>query len=283
MSSAKLDTDTHHPIDFYYKRRDNNLENLMHTKRIFSTLAILAAMLLAAVASQAKQSPPPKPAALEEQTISPAEIQKLIMVRDCYVGCSAKIKQGVILRTEGMACIDLCISDALAAQSGPGRLTGQLYVKFADGRIEKGLKIPIRLLSLAGVPEDAPKDVLAMRDSAIELINNALSSSSGTVCAALDEYEKCGYGMEPALARFMLSAGDTDIDEGTFSVGGIPEGSYVLWVDWFRPNTKDINAGSLYRWLIPFRVGEQHSINVELNEKNISYILLNFPRSMVNK
>jgi hypothetical protein len=258
----------------------------MQIKHAFSTVIILAALLLPGVACEAKAKAKAVPApatdspAAAEQTMSRAEMQQLIVVRDCYVGCSSKIKQGVIPRSEGMACIDLCISDALAAQAGPGRLTGQLYVKYADGRIEKGLKVPIRLLSLAGVPDDAPKDVIAMRDSAIGLINTALSSDSGAVCAALDEYEKCGYGLEPALARFSLSAGDTDIDEGTFTVGGIPEGSYVLWVDWFKPNTKDINAGSLYRWLIPFRIGDQRTINVELNEKNISYILLNFPRAM---
>ena len=250
--------------------------------------AALAAVLLCATGAQAKtaepkKDAPPKAQPAAEQTLSREDIQRAIMARDCYVGCSERIREGVIPRSEGMACMDLCISDSMAALFGPGRISGQVYVKFADGRIEKALKIPVRLLSLEHIPPDAPRDAAAMRDGIVELVNKSLSAKKSIACASSEDYKSCGLGMEQALASFTMSAGFTDIDNGVFSVSGIPEGSFVLWVDWFRPNASDVNTGSLYRWLIPVLIGEQKKIAIELNEKNISYILLNLPRSMFSE
>jgi hypothetical protein len=246
-----------------------------------AALCMVLAMAPAAHAKATEAKAQPAPAA--EKSLSREDIQRALMTQNCYVGCVERIQDGVIPRSEGMACMDLCVSDSLAALFGPGRITGQVYVKFADGRIEKALKIPVRILSLDHIPSDAPKEAAAMRDGVIALANKPLAAKKSIACASSDDYGSCGLGMEQALAGFTISAGFTDIDNGVFSVSGIPEGSYVLWVDWFRPNASDVNTGSLYRWLIPVLIGEQKKIAVELNEKNISYIMLNLPRSMFSE
>lgn len=257
----------------------------------FITGAVLAACLLYGPLCAAKSGDAPKtepkkeqPAgAAQDKSLTREEIQKSLIVRDCYAGCKERIADGVIPRSDGMACMDICVSDSLAALTGPGRISGRIYVKFADGRIEKGLKIPVRLLALANLPENASKEITGLRDGIIELINKSLSAGKSIACASSEDFKTCGLGLEKGFAGFTLSAGTTDIEEGIFSVAGIPEGSYVLMVDWFRPNSQDMNTGSLFRWLIPVLIGEQKRINIELNEKNISYIMLNFPRSMVNE
>jgi len=148
---------------------------------------------------------------------------------------------------------------------------------------EKGLRVPVRLVSLDFKPEKAPDNFDDQKKNAVELMNTIIKSNKTAVCGKPDEYPTCGYGLESTLALMTVWQDFTDIDTGLFSISGLPDGNYALWIDWYRTSPNDPNTGALYRWLIPFKVGEQKSLNFDINDANISFILNNFSRAFFSE
>ena len=257
--------------------------------RLFVLIMLIAPWLVPCTAAAAPKKATPAPAPATDkapasatgtaQTVSKADLEKLLLFGKCYVECKQKISNGVIVRAEGMACMDLCVDDVLNVSRAATHVMGRVYIKYADGKIEKALKIPVFILSMDATPENPPAGLEDKKKAAIDLINKALESKKGVACASASDYASCGYGLESTLRQFVVSSGYTDIDNGTFVSDGLPVGTYVIWVDWFQSSAQDWNVGNLYRWMIPFRPTEQNRINLELNEENISFIMLNFPRA----
>ena len=235
-------------------------------KQITRLSAILIlSLLVASIAMAAEES-------------APKQDEDAQIYKACYGHCVDKIDSGVIARAEGMACMALCLSDNING-GGRGALRGRLYLKFVDGRIEKGLRIPVRLVSLGYKPEKAPDNFDEQKKKVVDFLNTMLQERKTVSCGKPDEYPTCGYGMENMLGLMTVWQGFTDIDTGAFTISGLPDGDYALWIDWYRASPTDPNSGTVYRWIMPFKVGEQKSLNADLNDGNISFIMNNFNRA----
>lgn len=255
-------------------------------KKLYILLALTIGFATCAFSADETAAPAAQPAnaaAPAPQLPSPEEMEKTIkelkVYKDCYSKCVNKIAANIIMKSEGIACMDLCLTDIFA--SSQGSVKGRLYIKKMNGAIEKGFKIPITILSLNIEPKDKPADFDANRDALVKLINAPIEKKQAIPCAA-PNFKNCGNGMESLLAKFALGSVNTDIDNGAFQIAGIPDGQFVLWVDWFWPSPADPSTGTLYRWLWPIKIADGKAVNVDLTEDNISFILTNFSLGYLN-
>ncbi|MEW5947372.1 MAG: hypothetical protein AB1742_14360 [bacterium] len=201
----------------------------------------------------------------------------------CYFKCRSKITEGVIQRAEGMACMDLCISDIISSVQKMGALQGQAYVKLLSGNIVKGLKIPVFLLDLNKKVEDSQNaaELKENKEKVLKLIEEARTQKVPATCNAPGNYDQCGYGLEKALRQFVVAVEMTDINEGVFSFENVPEGDYVILVDWFYPQSSDGLTGSLYRWIREVKIEQKKRLMMDINDGNINFILTNFSRAYI--
>jgi len=221
---------------------------------------------------------PASGAAATSAAPSEAEIAEMRVLKACFLKCREKIGNGIIEKAEGMTCLDLCLDDSLSGAASAGTVKGRVYLKLANGNIEKGLKLRIAFLRIDVDPKDKPENLKAIREDMVKLVNTPINEKKPSVCSSPDKFKDCGYGKEKDMSMFIAGALATDIDNGAFTANGLPEGTYVIWLDWFMPNG-DGTTGTLYRWLRPVVVSKGKTVNMDLSEENISYILPSFPRS----
>jgi len=263
-------------------------------KKILTVIALALLLPAAALcADKKKDEAPPKPTAQTAKkdvpTMAPAaaptetEIAQMRVVTACYIRCREKISNNVIQKTEGMTCIDLCIDDALASANTGGSIRGRVYIKLSSGEIEKGLKMKIALLRLDIDPKEKPENLQSIRENLVKLVNAPSEAKKTIACSSPNEYKNCGYGNEKELAIFAAGVVTTDIDNGVYTVSGVPDGTYVMWLDWYKANPADPNTGTLYRWLRPVQVSKGKQIAADFSEENISYVLVNFPRTYLGQ
>ena len=266
-----LDSDSHEnytEIDCDKHIRRNSMKRMI----VFCAMMFLVVGAQFAVAQQ-DDVPTFRPAGSETAANTPDP--DAMVYKGCYLRCKEKVGLEVIPRSEGLACMDLCISDVLGTVSN--MIEGRLYLKLLDGRVIKGLKVPLYILSLDKEVKEKPEGFDEQKKQLEELLKSSAQRKRHFTCTSPpSDYDKCGFKLEKTMGALLMGMLNTSIDDGSFSISGLGKGNYIIWVDWFQPQGTDVKSGELYRWLIPISISDQKQYTLELTEDNLTFVLDNF-------